>query len=699
MNWFSQRVRRLVLLAAVYLAAVGGIFALARWFVDDEARELVANAHADMLTTINDSITFQLQFAAHGIENKFAQQSLRTRGDLRALARLINVDEISVADSNGVWIASSDEGVVGVALSDYPETAEFLELLTGEVHTVSQGFRASVTCPTNVRFYVATAASDRSKLFQVGYDASRFAEDFELCFEDYFTSWDEVGDGRFFTIARLDGTIYDSGREEVRACETLADVGIDMSTFPSDAETTFMLDFFGDICYCRATVVGGHWLITAIPLSDYFEQQLMIVGVPAFVLLIVALFVVVFSVKNERVRRAEQFLREAEDRHRREDLARAREIQRSALPTVFPPYPRDLRHDLHALIVPVGDVGGDFYDFFHLDADRLAFLIADVAGKGVPAAMMMMRAKTVLRAQLLSSSDLGAAAREVNAQLCEGNPGSMFVTCWIGVLNEQTGDLRYVNAGHNLPYLRHADGSVTCLEGLSGMPFGAWEGVDYPVFEAKLEPGDALLLYTDGVVEAKSEHDGVFGEPRLEELLSRPQSAGALVSPGELCQLTYDAVMAFSGGVAQFDDITVLALRYRGLPRAERLEVPARVESFAKVKDFAGSVLDGIGCPKAAKSDLLISLDEIVSNIVRYSGSERMTISVELAQYPSVVRFSVSDAGKPWNPLEHRDPDITLSADEREIGGLGILMVKGLMDDVSYVREQGRNVLRFRKRL
>ena len=216
-----------------------------------------------------------------------------------------------------------------------------------------------------------------------------------------------------------------------------------------------------------------------------------------------ALLVLLFSAKTAKVKRAEQFLRDAKERRQREDLVRAREIQYSSLPMVFPPYPRDLRNDLHAMMVPARDVGGDFYDFHYIGSDQLAFLVADVSGKGIPAAMMMMRAKALLRAQTLSTSDLGEAVREVNAQLFDGNLTSMFVTCWIGVLNEQTGELRYVNAGHNLPYLLRTDGSVSCLKGTSGMALGAWDDVSYSVFETKLEPGDALVLYTDGDIEAK----------------------------------------------------------------------------------------------------------------------------------------------------------------------------------------------------
>lgn len=700
MSRLSSRLRGPVLLATIYLAAVGGAFVLARWFVDDKVRDQVRSAHAEVLETIYDALEFQLLFAARGIENMYAEDSLRTRDEMRKLARRIHVDEINVADTNGVWIASTeDDNVVGVPLSRFPTTAEYLGLMTGEVHAVTHAFRTSEARATDVRFYVATAAGDRSKVFQVGYDEQRFAADYERMFENYFSCWDNAGDGRFFTVARPDGTVFDSGWPEVRRCGTLAAAGIDMSKFPSDSDTTFRQDILGEACYCRVRMVGGHWLLSAVPLSAYSELLRMIVGVPALVLLVVALLVMIFSAKTERAKRAERFLRDAEERRRHEDLVRAREIQYSALPMVFPPYPRDLRNDLHALMVPARDVGGDFYDFHYIGPDQLAFLVADVAGKGIPAAMMMMRAKAVLRAQALSTSDLGEAVREVSAQLFDGNLSSMFVTCWIGVLNEQTGELRYVNAGHNLPYLRRADGTVSCLKGTSGMALGAWDDVSYSVFETRLNPGDALVLYTDGVVEAKSRRDGMFGESRLEEVLSGQRTDGALVSPDELCQRTYDAVTAFADGVAQSDDITLLALRYRGQPQTEQLDVPARFESFAEIKDFAERCLDDFGCPKAAKVDLLIALDAITSNIVQYSGSERMTVSVELARNPSVARFTVSDAGRPWNPLEHSDPDITLSADEREIGGLGILMMKKLMDDVSYVRERGRNVLRFRKRL
>ena len=178
---------------------------------------------------------------------------------------------------------------------------------------------------------------------------------------------------------------------------------------------------------------------------------------------------------------------------------------------------------------------------------------------------------------------------------------------------------------------------------------------------------DQLFLYTDGVTEANNVMGELFRETRLEEVLTGRLGLGLsrfkrnrteLVSSSELCRRVRGAVDA-----------------------------------------FAEKCLDRIGCPHAAKTDLLVALDEIANNVAQYSGSGQMSVVVEMARNPSVVRISVSDDGRPWNPLEHLDPDITLSADERQVGGLGILMVKKLMDDVSYVHERGRNVLRFRKLL
>lgn len=249
-----------------------------------------------------------------------------------------------------------------------------------------------------------------------------------------------------------------------------------------------------------------------------------------------------------------------------QDLAAAKAIQESALPREFPPFPEIEHFDIFASMKAAREVGGDFYDFFLLGDERLAFLIADVAGKGIPASLFMMAAKTQLRDYLEAGLPIEQAVGAANRQLCNGNDAGMFVTCWVGVLNYLTGELSYVNAGHNPPLL-HGTGDADpthewqWMREVSGMPLGLFDGIPYDKHDCLLSPGDTLYLYTDGVTEAISAEKTFFGEERLAETLERYTGMNARsVSEG-----VSRAITDFTMGAEQSDDITMLTLRY-GVP-------------------------------------------------------------------------------------------------------------------------------------
>jgi sigma-B regulation protein RsbU (phosphoserine phosphatase) len=206
------------------------------------------------------------------------------------------------------------------------------------------------------------------------------------------------------------------------------------------------------------------------------------------------------------------------------------------------------------------EVGGDFYDFYFVNEDTLAFLIADVSGKGIPAAMFMMNAKAVLKSYAESGLDVNKVFTLGNEKLCEGNDAGMFVTAWMGFLNTKTGEVTFANAGHNPPLVRHADGSFEYLKARAGFVLAGMEGVKYRKNELQLAPGDVIYLYTDGVTEATNINDELYGEDRLLALLNANKEA----SMEELCKLVKEDVFAFAGEAPQFDDITMLALKYCG---------------------------------------------------------------------------------------------------------------------------------------
>ena len=240
----------------------------------------------------------------------------------------------------------------------------------------------------------------------------------------------------------------------------------------------------------------------------------------------------------------------------------ARAIQANALPSVFSPYPnlRDVI-DIHALMRPAREVGGDFYDFFFTGPEKLALVIADVSGKGVPAALFMMRAKATLQGLLRSGLDLAEAVGRANQRLAEQNDANMFVTAWIGVVDLTSGALECVSAGHDSPVLVRADGSVGFLEGIAGPSLGMIAGATYRTQTRTLAAGDGLVLYTDGVTEARNAAHGFYGGERLVATLQG--LSGARDARRVIDGIVSD-VDAFAGGTEQADDITLLAFRLVG---------------------------------------------------------------------------------------------------------------------------------------
>ena len=254
-----------------------------------------------------------------------------------------------------------------------------------------------------------------------------------------------------------------------------------------------------------------------------------------------------------------RYISEAEARIDRE-LEFARAIQHSALPSVFPPYPTHTEFDIYAGMYTAKEVGGDFYDFYLIGEDRLAFAIADVSGKGIPAAMFMMTAKTLLKSYAESGLSVDEIFENSNEKLCQGNDAGMFVTAWMGIMELNTGKTKFVNAGHNLPLVRRKNGKFEYLKIQTDFVLAGMEGMKYHLHELQLESGDELFLYTDGVTEAVNENEEIYGDDRLMNLLNNAEYNDAK----ELCSIVKTDVDRFADNAAQFDDITMLSLKYRG---------------------------------------------------------------------------------------------------------------------------------------
>ncbi len=315
----------------------------------------------------------------------------------------------------------------------------------------------------------------------------------------------------------------------------------------------------------------------------------------------------------------------------------------------------------------------------------MLFLVADVSGKGIPAAMFMMRAKTLLKSAAQTGKPITQTFEEVNNALSEGNSSCTFVTAWAGELNTRTGHVTFVNAGHNPPVLLRG-GKAELLKSRPSLALGAMPDVRYRIGELYLKPGDEIYLYTDGIVEQPDPSGKLYGEDRLLKVLSGPERRQK-----DLLDAVIADVRAYAADTEQADDCTQLVIRYRGEPDAVSFEYKPTMEDLARASADLAAALESV--PDKAKNKLLVAADEIFANIVRYSGATSWSMSVVLTHHPEGVRLILSDDGKPFDPLAHRDPDTTLSAAERELGGLGILIVKKTMSPVTYRRRNGKNIL------
>ena len=397
---------------------------------------------------------------------------------------------------------------------------------------------------------------------------------------------------------------------------------------------------------------------------------------------------------NTTVGALEGYIAEANTRIDRE-LATARAIQNSALPTVQTPFPDIDVINLYATMEPAREVGGDFFDFFELSRRRIGFVVADVSGKGIPAALFMMSAMTAIRGAMEAKADLAKAIDIANRSLCKGNDSEMFVTAFAGVIEYETGKLTYVNAGHNKPLLMR-DGQWQWLNERSGPFLGMFDWVDYKKFEMQLQQDDMLFAYTDGVNEAFNADEKIYGNDRLEAFLATHND----LYPRRLLRAMRNELIEWADGAVQSDDITMLALQY-GISQEHdaSLETVASLDYFEQVEGFVMQHLDECGCSPKAANQILIAVEELVVNVCNYAYSEipegqpnPLRVHFTWTHQPNTIVIEIADDGKPFNPLAREDPERPDSIEEAKVGGLGLFMVKQLMDEVEYVREGITNV-------
>lgn len=381
------------------------------------------------------------------------------------------------------------------------------------------------------------------------------------------------------------------------------------------------------------------------------------------------------------------------------ELNVAAQIQRGTLPSVFPPYPDKPEFDIYASVEPAKEVGGDFYDFFLVDDDHLAMVVADVSGKGIPAALFMMACK-ILISNLASVgiTDPGTILSMVNNRIIEDNPLDMFITVWLGILDIKTGKLIAANGGHEYPCLRTGGKNYEILKDRHGLVLGGMSDAQYYTYEIQLNPGDALFVYSDGVPESTSSEKELFGLDRMLDSLNRNIN---LPLDQLLSGLKKD-IDDFVGEAPQFDDITMLALRYNGGGNMNELTVEAIIDNVPAVTRFVDEKLEALDCPLRAQTQIDVAIDELFSNIAKYAyhpDTGPATVRVEVEKDPMAVIITFIDNGIPYDPLSAEVPDVTLNAEQRQIGGLGIYLVRKTMDEITYEYKDGQNILRIKKEI
>lgn len=379
----------------------------------------------------------------------------------------------------------------------------------------------------------------------------------------------------------------------------------------------------------------------------------------------------------------------AEKEYLKAELNIASEIQSGFLPENCSFVCGDFEAEIFAYMKTAREVGGDTYDFFMTDSSHAAVLIADASGKGISAAMFISAGRQMIKTAMTSGKSPSEALTDVNRQLCGENSANMFITAWLGLLEIDTGKLRYANAAHNPPVIIQ---NCQCryLNSSPNFFLAGFEDTVYTDECVYLEKGDTLLLYTDGIVEALDTEKNLFGEDRL---LTALNNSSAMTLENTAHSIL-DSLSSFCGAAEQSDDITMLIVR-TGF--SDSITISADIDNMHTIMEFAEKRLTNIGCPHERQADILIALDEIAANICLYAYPDdpKGTITVKCGYNKAGTKYSliVSDFGIPFNPLDAPKAKITGTSHERDIGGLGIHIVKNLMDNVEYEYTDGRNVL------
>ena len=634
--------------------------------------------------------------------------------ELKKITKEYHLTEISFIDTNGLIIKSSNKNAkLHIPLKNVNKEIYYAEDSSDDA----------------IKF---VGMKNENYFIQIGFHPEYFKKQIEEQIL-HVAQYRHIGQKGFVVICNPEGTVISN---------TIGNVGKNISilgqnqNIKATQKEVFLVTIGNKPCYCIYSKVNNFVVLVAMTEEEVFFTKKASVYMLAFMETIVfAIFfatifvlVKVLVVKNIRkintslsqitdgdlnvtvdVRDNEEFASLSDDINSTvttlkhyideaaarfdKDLEIAKQIQQSALPSVFPPYPNRKDFSIYASMNAAKEVGGDFYDFYLVDENHLAFVVADVSGKGIPGAMFMMTSKTLIKSFAESGLPVHEVLTNVNTQLCQNNEAGMFVTAWMGILDLQTGLIKFANAGHNPPLVKHKDGSYEFLKGKVNFVLAGMDMVKYKEQELQLQPGDEIYLYTDGVTEAHNSNNELFGENRLLESLNSTKG----MSVEDICKKVKEDVDAFVCDAEQFDDITMLCVQLNEIDSYNGITVVPSMETVPQVAEFMETEMEKFEISPKISMKMLIAIDEIYSNIVRYSGATEAIVSIKKSD--NTLKLQFKDNGKPYNPLDSKEPDITASAEDRSIGGLGIFMVKKMLDKVEYKYVDNYNILTLTKNL
>ena len=439
----------------------------------------------------------------------------------------------------------------------------------------------------------------------------------------------------------------------------------------------------------------GWTMTTSIPKKEIFRTVNRLAWWLSLLQIIGLGLLGLISMKSVKVQERLEAVRENKDKIENE-LHIAREIQMSMIPKTFPPFPDRSDVDLSAAIVPAKEVGGDLYDFF-IRNDKLYFCIGDVSGKGVPASLVMAVTRSLFRTVAAHEKSPMRIVSSMNESMSEMNNSNMFVTFFCGILDLNNGKLLYCNAGHNVPFILSE--SATRLPVLANLPLGVMPEMQYREQETTLSPGSTIIMYTDGLSEAENSAQELFGEDRIMKALTPELSAT------DNQEKILDSVWAFAGEAERSDDLTLLIIRYLGaeaVPFKERhLILHNDIQQIPQLADFILTIAEEMNLDQSLSMSLNLALEEAVTNVIMYAypkGSDGLVI-IEAILREKSLDFIVTDSGQPFDPTAAPEVDTALDLDDRPIGGLGIHLVRKIMDKVHYQRKDGQNILSMTKNI